>query len=86
MNKAKINYGIDIALAISFLACFATGIFKWPGFYNIIGTEIYRSVSMQKISRLHDWSGLIMGLLVFLHLILHWNWIVCMTKGIFRRK
>jgi hypothetical protein len=78
MNKARLNYWIDIALAISFFACFLTGIVKWPGIFSI-------GIS-SRISKLHDVSGLIMGLLVLVHLILHWSWIVFMTKGIFIKK
>ena len=86
MNKGRLNYWIDIVLAISFLICFVTGMLKWPSAYKLIGTEIYRNISMQKMSRLHDISGLIMGLLVFIHLALHWSWISSMTKSLFKKE
>ena len=87
MNKAKLNYWIDIGLAISFFICFITGLIKWPGLIKIIGTSAYRTLHVRNISMLHDWSGLIMGLLVLIHLALHWKWIVCMTKDmVFRKK
>lgn len=86
MNKGKINYWIDIGLAFSFFTCFITGLIKWPGLIKIIGTDAYRILHIQNISRLHDWSGLIMGVLVIVHLVLHWTWIVSMTKNLFRKK
>jgi len=86
MNKAKLNYWIDIGLAISFFICFITGLIKWPGLIKIIGVSIYKVLYVKNISVLHDWSGLIMGLLVLIHLALHWKWIVCMTKNMVVRK
>ncbi len=84
MNKLKLNYWIDVGLAISFFICFITGLIKWPGLIKIVGVSAYRTLSFSNISILHDWSGLIMGLLVLIHLALHWGWIVAVTKSIFR--
>ena len=83
MNKTILNYWIDIGLAVSFFICFITGLIKWPGLIKIIGVSTYRTLSFSNISMWHDWSGLIMGLLVLVHLVLHWNWIVAVTKRIF---
>jgi len=86
MNRAKLNYFIDIGLALSFFIVFFTGLIKWPGLIKIIGVSAYKFLRFSNISTLHDYSGLIMGLLVLVHLALHWNWIVAMTKQIFSRK
>lgn len=83
MNKAKMNYFIDIGLGVSFFVCFITGLIKWPGLIKLIGTATYRNLNSKSISMLHDFSGLAMGILVIIHLILHWKWIVYMTKHIF---
>ena len=85
MNRTILNYWIDIGLGISFFICFFTGLIKWPGLIKIIGTSAYKILYVRNISLLHDWSGLIMGLLVLIHLVLHWNWIVAVTKNIFKR-
>ncbi len=82
MDKGKLNYFIDIGLLISFLLMFFTGLFKWPGwrsFYSFI-------TDWGLVSRIHNWSGLVMGLLVFVHLALHWKWIVAMTRKVFTKK
>ena len=86
MNRTKLNYWIDVGLAISFFVCFITGLIKWPGLIKVIGTSAYKVLSFRNISQLHDMSGLVMGLLVIVHLALHWKWIVCVTKSIFKRK
>ena len=86
MNKGKLNYWIDIGLAISFFVCFFTGLGLWPGLIKILGTSTYRIIHTSNIATLHAFSGLVMGLLVLVHLILHWNWIISMTKSIFKKK
>ena len=68
MNNLKLNYWVDVGLAISFIVCFITGLIKWPGLIKIIGVSAYKTLSFSNISMLHDWSGLIMGLLVLVHL------------------
>jgi hypothetical protein len=75
MNKVKLNYFIDVLLAISFFTCFFTGLVKWLGI-----------AQSRNSSALHNWSGLIMGLLIFVHLVLHWGWIVAVTKSFFKSK
>ncbi|MBN2042298.1 MAG: DUF4405 domain-containing protein [Candidatus Aenigmarchaeota archaeon] len=84
VNKAKLNYVIDVGLGISFLSVFITGIVKFPDFLQYFGIT-RRYIPVQGLSTIHDWSGIIMGILVLVHLVLHWKWIVCMTKSFFRR-
>ena len=86
MNRTMLNYWIDVGLVFSFFICFITGLIKWPDLIKIIGVSAYKALHVRNISMLHDWSGLIMGLLVLIHLALHWRWIVCVTKSIFGKK
>jgi len=86
MNKTILNYWIDLGLAFSFFICFITGLIKWPGLIKLVGVSTYRTLSFSNISMLHDLSGLIMGLLVLVHLALHWGWIVAVTKRIFKKE
>ena len=79
MDKIKQKYIVNIGLIISFLAVFVTGIIKFPGLLSSLGIG-RGSLPMYGISRVHDWAGLIMGILVFVHLTLEWPWIVAMTK------
>ena len=86
MNRTILNYWIDIGLSISFFICFITGLIKWPGLIKLIGVSAYKVLHVKNISFLHDWSGLIMGLLVLIHLALHWKWMVCVTKSILKKR
>ncbi|MBU0536782.1 MAG: DUF4405 domain-containing protein [Nanoarchaeota archaeon] len=84
MNRNTLNYMIDIGLAITFLISSVTGIIKFKQIFRITGIS-YSSLPMYEISVLHDWSGIIMALLVLIHIVLHWSWIVCTTKGFFNK-
>lgn len=85
MNRTFLNYFIDVGLTITFILVFFTGILKWPGLVLWFGFS-YSNFPMRAFSLIHDWSGLIMSLLVFVHIILHWNWIIATTKKIFSKK
>jgi len=83
MNKNKIYYFIDLGLALSFFVSFITGVIKYPGLLHTLRISL-RSIPMFQISLIHDWGGIIMSILVFTHLVLHWKWIVTMTKKNFQ--
>ena len=85
MNKAKINYVVDAGLVISLIISFVTGILKWLGLRQFF-KPAYKIMSSHSLKVIHTWSGLILGLLVLIHIILHWKWITCMTKSVFKRK
>jgi hypothetical protein len=89
MEKVKINYFVDIFMGISFVVSAITGLIifffipsgvKHGSLQEFLGFEKYIWTNI------HNWSGLLMILLVLLHLILHWNWIVCITKTFFVKK
>ncbi len=84
LDRNKLKYIVDVGLAISFLTSFVTGILKFPGLTGYF-RSVYRVVSAYYISRVHDWSGLVMGILVFVHLVLNWKWIVAMTKNLVKK-
>ncbi len=85
INRTKLNYWIDVGLAISFFTCFYTGLIKWPGLIKVIGVSAYKTLFFDNITIVHYTSGLIMGLLVVIHLALHWKWIVAVTKSFFKK-
>jgi len=86
MDKLKLNYWIDVGLAVSFFACFSTGLIKFPLLVKIIGASTYQTLPLGIISFVHTWSGIIMGVFVLIHLGLHWNWIVNVTKKMFKKE
>ncbi|MEM4263638.1 MAG: DUF4405 domain-containing protein [Candidatus Woesearchaeota archaeon] len=76
MDRIKLNYFVDLGLAVSFVITAVTGILKFPAFGG----------RARDFMLLHDWAGIALAAFVLLHLILHWNWMVCMTKGFFKKK
>ena len=85
MNKSLANYIIDISMGIAFIVSFITGILKWPGLLRFLHLNS-GNLPMLQITIIHDWSGLIMGILALAHIVLHWSWIVCITKSYFGGK
>ncbi|MEI8364654.1 MAG: DUF4405 domain-containing protein [archaeon] len=72
MNKTKINFLIDVLLGISFIVVAITSIilfFKLAPKYTIL--------------QLHNISGMIFILLSLIHIGLHFNWFLCVTKSFF---
>ena len=85
IKRNTVFYIIDLFLLMLIFISFITGIIKFPGLLRSIGIG-YLNIPFHSISIIHDWSGLFMGILIFIHLILHWKWMVQMTKRIIVRK
>ena len=84
MKKATLNYLVDVCLFVLIVSSGITGLIKFPGLLQYLGMHS-RDLPMQQINFVHDWSGAFMVIFVLIHLILHWRWIVAMTKSyIFR--
>jgi hypothetical protein len=84
-GKGRLNYFIDCGLIITFLLSFTTGVIKipeWTRFFR----DVFLFVPASTLSQIHDYSGIVMGLLVLAHFVLHWRWIVTMTKSTFGKK
>lgn len=82
MKKSDLNYFVDIGLAISFFISFVTGILKFKEVLLFFtGFNIY--FSNYWLNFIHDRVGILMGIFVFIHLILHFKWIKTMTKKYF---
>jgi hypothetical protein len=84
-GKGRLNYFIDCGLIITFLLAFITGFIKIPELTWLF-RDVFLVVPASTLSKIHDISGIVMGLLVLAHLVLHWNWIVAMTKSTFGKK
>jgi hypothetical protein len=84
-GKSRLNYFIDCGLIITFLLSFITGVIKFPEWTRFF-SNVYLVISASLLSQIHDYSGIAMSLLVLAHLVLHWRWIVAMTKSTFGKK
>lgn len=80
MKKTTINYWVDVAIGISFVFSAISGlVFLFPG---DLATGIL-GISYLVWNSLHTWSSLALIFGVGAHLVLHWKWMVSMTKKIF---
>jgi len=91
-NKAKLNYLVDIVIgagfllsAISGIALLFTGSGGYQGGRNPHYAQSVLFLTKAAWSDFHTWSSILMVLGVAGHFILHWNWMVKMTKSIFKK-
>lgn len=87
MNKPKINYTIDLLTLISFLITAFSGLaikFFMPSGVRQGRLQEFLGIQKGVWSEIHDWFGILFIVLAIIHLVLHWDWIVCMTKNVFK--
>jgi hypothetical protein len=86
------NYIVDVAIGVGLLISAVSGIvlyFAPSGFQGGRNAFYMREVlflTTHQWSTLHTWSSFLMVAGALGHLILHWNWMVCMTRKLFGRK
>jgi hypothetical protein len=85
MRKATLNYLIALVMALLGLVQLVYGFVLWPALPpgSRGGTFLF---SRDVWLTMHNRSALLLAAIVILHIILHWNWIVRMTKSYFRPK
>ena len=83
MKTNTINYIVDWAAFLSFLITFITGIMRFSAILSFIIINI-GPVNVNLLNSIHRWSGAAAGLMVLIHLILHWRWVINNTKFLFR--
>ncbi len=85
MEKEKTNYFIDFILGFTFLAVLVTGIIKLKFVMNIFSLE-WSSPLIQKLSIIHDISGVLFVLFGIIHLVLHKEWICSKTREFLKKQ
>ena len=87
MSKVKLNYLLDAVIGLAFLLSSVTGVAfllmgsgGYQGGRNSRYATALLGLSRGTWSDLHTWASLVMIAGVVVHLVLHWKWIVCMTK------
>ncbi len=91
LNKAKINFWIDLAIGLAFLVEAISGFVLWlvlphagfQGGRNALVTQTF-ILSRSTWLWLHDWFAVVMVAGILLHVVLHWRWIVCTVRNIWR--
>jgi len=84
MNKTTRNYYVDVVIGVAFLVTAISALaflvpLSWIDF-STSTTPTVIGVTYGVWQGLHKWGGVAMLVGVVLHLILHWKWIVTMTK------
>ena len=80
MNRARMNYWVDVGTGIAGLVSAISGlVFLLPGSpaIGILG------IGYRTWSSLHTWSSLVAIAGVGVHVVLHWKWLVAMTRQMF---
>jgi len=85
MDRMKVNYFIDLGMAVAFVLLFVTGIIKFPGLLPFLGIS-YAGLPMNQITMIHDRSGVVLGVLIIIHFLLHFKWMRAKTLSLFKRK
>jgi hypothetical protein len=79
VNRAKLNYWLDAAIGVAFLLSAISGlVFLLP--VGLSSGSGILGLSYQAWDNLHTWSSLAMITGVLVHLVLHWRWIISMTR------
>ena len=93
--KLKVKLGIDLAMITVFLFNVFTGLAMFfrlvtGGGRQYSGIEGFNVSSLASLSTgawyrvIHDWSGIIMVVLMLTHLILNWKTLMCYLRNAFR--
>jgi cytochrome b subunit of formate dehydrogenase len=90
MHRDRLNYWIDVGLLVSFIIVAVSGLviaFAFVSGSPGEGRDI-TFLGTDKADWLpwHGYSGLVMIALVLVHLALHFEWLVCMTKSLFEEE
>ncbi len=87
MNKAKLNYALDAVIGVAFLLSAVTGMAflrmgsgGYQGGRNPDFATSLLGFDRAVWSDLHTWASLVMIAGVLVHLVLHWKWIVCVSR------
>ena len=81
MDIKILKWLADLGMGVMFAVCFITGLLKFSLLLQVTGLNGLVLPSAL-ISDLHDWSGILLGLFVLLHLYLNRTWIIGMTKNV----
>lgn len=88
MTKNKLNPLVDFLTAICFLILAKTGLIIFLFFPEGVmrgGYQKFFGITKKTYAEIHNWAGMIFIILIFLHVILHWNWIINTLKNYFKK-
>ncbi len=71
-----------IPTVISGLAIF----FFMPSGMRRGGYQEFWGIQKNVWMNIHDWTGILFIIFVFIHLLLHWRWLMAMTRNISKKE
>jgi cytochrome b561 len=87
MKKWVLHYVLFIFLLLTGLIQTISGFLLWlvipgghRGFINLSGRVTQVLWSRYTWIELHDWTAVALAVLVIIHIVLHWKWIVQTTR------
>jgi fucose 4-O-acetylase-like acetyltransferase len=86
-GKSRFNFWLDATVFSAFYITAITGLLLWlvipsgRGSGNIVSFGLTRHAWLD----VHQWVGLVLLAGMTLHLVLHWKWIVCVSRRYFGR-
>ena len=83
MSKTRVNYWVDLLILVAFGLTGLSGIVLLlvpggRGASQLVTLGLPRAAWIE----LHDWTGIASIVGVFLHFVLHWSWLTCMTRKV----
>jgi hypothetical protein len=87
ISKNIWNAWLDVAIFMALVTTTITGVFLWLIFPTGSGSSyfIYLGISKSNWVILHDWAGMAMLVGLLIHVVLHWDWIVCIASRLTHR-
>ena len=95
MRKVNVYWSLVISMALLGLVEAVSGFVLWLGFPTGgggagrgwggggLGNLTFWEISKHTWIDIHDWVAVALVVLVLIHVILHWKWIVRMAKSLF---
>jgi len=74
VNKSSRNYVLDLIMGLLALALAVSAFVLW-----VVLPQGYFAARLLWLS-IHKWTGLALTVTVILHVLLHWRWLVRMTR------
>ena len=88
MARPKTNYLIDALMVVSFLFVAVTGVILFLFFPSGIKQGAYQTffgITKKTLLFIHNWGGILLGILILIHIFIHLNWFIYMTKNLFKK-
>jgi cytochrome b subunit of formate dehydrogenase len=88
MVRVETRYVLDVTMLISFIICAVTGFILWYAFPSGSGGgqwTVVLGVAKHDWIAIHDYSSLGLSVTIVIHFMINFNWMVQITKKVFRR-